>query len=275
MNERLNIRRLQVPEMVDENRPFDSEKEITAEKWAQIEAGLQEARAGTEWKIQSKLHRYAANMRILRSGDLSLDSKDWSQIEDTLDNQRKGYVDGVKKSGESFLDTLFCVKVLDPSRNFSESDLDKLRENIQECRKGYFGSLIDGVAHLHVIVPEEDVLNSEDWEIMQRTLNDVREKMLRAPWSSVHPRTWSFVSLVSDMRLIRPELNRLTSDDWKLIRYDFRNSNMDIAEELEYMAMMKIAAAETIEVSSQGLRIGPPSTTVEKADEAMPQVLQL
>jgi hypothetical protein len=251
MNERLNIRRMAVPEQQKESATFDVEKDISQHDWDLMVKQLNEQREGDKEWVPNLL----SELKIMRPDDtrhvLPRDIK-WlgRKVKST-----EGTADW-----DEYLNCAFALKVLEPQRRLhSPGDMDLSFQSF--LTRGSQGS----VQHINlriardtfrarVIHPEWDYGYLDD-ELFRETIRELKEVFADDREDVVIHAAESAAAI----RALYPNKDlEITNQNWKDMRTDlarYKSPDLFVYGISQLGAAMTILAADDVRITDQGLYI--------------------
>ena len=273
MNERMNIRRMQVPDREEaKDIPFDPKKEVTTEDWGIIEgfqSGYMERR---DWKNFLNFTPWIKVLDPQRCPPISEETFDaicQSELEPYEQDMPKEY-----------FENLYRLKVLDPARAGTLSDTEKevLQRYVEADREAthkdrqswdYFVHI---AAKARVLDPSyvPDIPKS-DWIGIAKRLDELR----RAD-------TWNgWMALAASARVILPNFSTdlaISPEQWDEMKQWYHDNKTSAGRKrmLYQAAQMKMLAAEEFKVTDQGFEINMrKKTSLRQETEPQPAHIEI
>jgi hypothetical protein len=278
MNERMNIRRMQVPEQKKEQvRPFDPLKEITQGEWQKMRDELAIMR---EERDSQEYAQLGANMKILNPEEgftIGRSTWAWEPLWNDLAHSKE------EEMWEGFVQTAALMKIIDPSFSFplSEKDKEDISQLWQTKRDIY---KLHELARANIFYPEgRRRWDRSEWEYYASIITN----------RQVDSSNWTFAQFASNLRLACPEYDLpLTGSDWVAMRGDLDSSRAALKQDpnddpdydqifknnfVNMAVYMTILAADRIEITDEGLQLinSPESKNLQTKVGAIPDSLQL
>jgi hypothetical protein len=210
MNERMNIRRMQVPESEERTFRFDPDRELTTTDWDNIRELVIRNHDTGAWDEFAK--NYEALCVMGHQNDYEIFEPDWEGIE----NRRYSLERLGNTAGAIRLASL--MKGIDPARvrPFTESQWKMALETAEQLRAGAresWGnySYISLVHDLNQINPGRAVIDSYVWAVIEKRYAEIREVRDRLLLTSLS-------ATVLDMD--PSKVPEISTSEWEEIRRD-------------------------------------------------------
>jgi hypothetical protein len=260
MTERMNIRRMQVPEKASEKLRLKAiERLVPEESWKAAEKEISRAREIKDWRAL-----------LYAVGDIAFVSPE--RLPNLTDEELTMLREPIKKGQtDNIPDRAALLRMVSP--RYADPVTDQINDLTKKTWKRRYtvpwSSILNFVAGVKVfnasLVPQ---LSEDEW---QRTMTYLQTDAEYAKMNALE-RVWIW----SDIRLLWPDrLDQLgiTTDDWKGMReYMDKSKNSYCIEHARYMMIL---AADTLEFSdSQGLVLED-APSHEKAVRDAPQGLEI
>jgi hypothetical protein len=235
MTERMNIRRMQMPEKVPESATFDPETDITAKDWQNITE--QFARARERGRSASEPYypaRFAESIHTLDPAKIIIHENDIRIIATKLEEHREA-------GGHDFSFYALRLRTLaDKNPMLRKEDWEKMQRSLDELRthaindEDFWWDFAESAAIMHALDPNQPLLTEDDWKGMAITLNSFR---LNQDWQS-------FVSVAASLKVLNPIADLVTEEDWKNLRAYLKDRKQRPIDEdfVNVMADLKVLA---------------------------------
>jgi hypothetical protein len=247
MNERLNIRRMQMPEQDKESATFDVDKDITEQDWNHMVQKLTQARRRDGERSFPYLF---AEMKIIRPTDtrhLQPRDVEW------LETQAK---QNIGKNWERYLQCAYALKLLNPNKRLN-LPRNKIPDFLYFLTDENMGDenleIVHNTFRAKIAHPELEYIYLDD------LLPDAKKELAAAFKDAGEDEVRSAARSAAEIRALYPEAYPTVSEArWKDLRAAlalYKSSDMYRHELTELAAAMTILAAEDARITDQGLYI--------------------
>jgi hypothetical protein len=236
MTERLNIRRMQVPETREKDSKIDPQKELRESDWPLIEERLDMERKAGIWTQVALIEAY---LKVLAPDKDVSKPDDWANIKKQWEEQWKQLRDtsGSVRQGEESL--LFAMKILQP---------DAVHLTIEQ--KAILGKSTDSLhesAYLHAVLDKKRIADYERGQIKHMT------SKLEANFEKVQFLHASFYARLMGERVDVPQ------QIWDYTQSQIHNKRGDVDLILSYLAFIfegyVLSADEVRHTEEKGLEL--------------------
>jgi hypothetical protein len=268
MNERLNIRRMQVPESRKDTETFDVKKDFTPTDWRAMEEAAVKLSPPSMGMAGLTL---LSHVRILDpKRPFPLSENQWEDIVWDVEKDRdagRTYFFAMKAA---------CVRLIEPDHPFGvrPEELEKLIKSGMNSTNEI--SALGLAFAMKLLVSDADVSFVEKWR--EEIPKQAQAYYERGDW----PR---FMKIAAFARILHldTDIPKLTVDQWKMVRYEFFDKRIAMREHegsspqfAELASNMKIMAAGSVDITKEGLVLGAPKRSrLEDADAPIPSTLEL
>jgi hypothetical protein len=274
MTERLNVRRMQVPER-SESRiiPFDPEKEVTEEDWGIIEGFRSGYLERGEWR---EFLNVASSIKILDPDKCPpLSDKTLQAI---YESELAPYEQDLRKE---YFENLYRLKLIDPSQtgpNLSQTEKEVLHSYVEADRESTHSDRQSWDYFVHIAakacvldpgyipdIPRDDRIG------ITKRLEELRRLDSLDGW----------IGLASSLRIILPNFTTdvvISPGEWDEIKEWYHDNKTTPSRKrmLYKAAQLKILAAEELKITDHGLEITMRKDVgIERESKPQPEALQL
>jgi hypothetical protein len=204
MNERLNIRRMQVPEKSNkEELPFDADKELTEPFWNGVITELRWLQDHNQWP--RALAIASSLTQLGRRDEFDIPPEQWEGIDKYID--KRGQLDADQNA-----QFLARVKIVDPTHELALTD-DNWRWMISKFdalkQSGHWELVVPFAKNLKILQPHLEVLSVDDLQHIHAVL----ELQQTRGWAY-------FTTLVDALCALDPDNQPdITETDWRNMRH--------------------------------------------------------
>ena len=264
MNERLNIRRMQVPESKPQESVFDPARDITPLDWLQIDAHCKERIDGTDSSMRMEVPVAFFPVAIL-DPDREILRHNGKPLSLRIDLARN------LGDWRRFLKSAAFNTIMGEKADVSFEDWQHVREYVDGLYRGtVFDAMADAAAWGKIIDPSKARVSNLDHGRFLDKLN--RDRSAVVMWDNV-------ARVASDMKILGLDFSAFTKVEWERMHeyLDDLRANAQWQDFLDLAAAMKILAADKVEVPEQGgLEITMPEKTVSDDGSSLaPETLAL
>jgi hypothetical protein len=276
MNERMNIRRMQVPERQNDDLEFDPNRDITEEKWKQIEEEFQnELKTVERWLGHPESSRDLNSVGGLACEAISLQilGKPTPISEDVL-HDMENLAERANTKSKTIYDTaLFAfLKTQGMKPQISDALWKRFRERAKFVVHGG-DNFADGdvryVIDSALIDPTKLAFDDEDIAATTQEMESQRAKGDAYSFSK-------FAHLAVLLKILRPGALKLTKKDWNGMRsyLEWLPNNLDSSFASATMCMTLLAADE-VHVTDKGIEVAHHNKSADKKMPTQPGSLTL
>jgi len=257
MNERLNIRRMQVPEAGKDFPTFDPEEDISARDWRAISAFCSNS-IGSKERLERWRLPHLFYPAMLLKPDLPV-------LKDSRGMHLKLVMDVPFSMNEwtNYLESVAFNKATGNDTGISREDWRELREEyIVGLRDGdVINHMAHAIALAYTVDNSVSLLVDGDAEDMQEQLEEYRRSVVM--WDAV-------AEIAADMRVLGIAYPPFSKTEWQNMRsyLEGRRQNNQWEDFLQQAAAMKILAAEDVDVTDEGIKMQMPK--YKDAEDSIP-----
>jgi hypothetical protein len=279
MTERLNIRRMQVPEAQKESELFFSPPPFQEMK-AALDKKIQDAQqafAAENWTDTVAIAASIATMYPAKQSESYIGDETWAKIEKYLNKLAEE--DNLGNYMPLMRDIVLFRPSARPAGDLKERCLARVRDNMHYARTqtGNIHNMRHTASTAKLLFPEyEPDFTDKGWE---KIIDDAKKERDRSRGSQ-----FIFLNRMADIKIIAPErVNALTTEEKSAIREDLmrRHARKDLLKlhegarhYAEEMINAKIMAAEKIEITENGLKFQLPGQ-IDDTPSRPPETLEV
>lgn len=251
--EDINIQHLSLEEPErTEKLPFDADKEITADDWANMKEALVISRINTSRDDFVRIAKYMKLLFPERVSELALDNNDWGAIKLDIDNYRP------RSDNDKFFLIASAAKILFPERikelGLDDQDWEMIKWKMQNSyATRQWDKLLTEAEYAKLLFPRHEfgalLKDERTWEGIKKHIEGLKNEKSNMVL---------FVGYASTAKLLFPshagEIN-FDKNTWDVVK-----KNLNFYREIHasstlavYAAAMKIMAAEDAEITDEGI----------------------
>jgi len=277
MNERLNIRRMQLPEKgMEQNKYFDERRDITPELWKLIDAyvPLLEVRMTTEPdRFIDEYTKFLVNLSILGHSHTEVPDTYWKKLALHLLHLR------TDKSQDDLFWFAARAHLLDPIHAHELTLLDakewkEIKILLDESRVGGEGFVIAKKAVDMTILGKPPELSEEDWKSMHESYETA---LARSKWDTSDLSALErLIAFAANMKLLDQEKAPVLSDEeWTIMKKELESASTVPETFVQLAASIKILAAGEAKITSRGIEITMKKRNDKEKTPTMPETPML
>jgi len=274
MNERMNVRRMQVPDKDSrEKLAFDARREVTPDDWRGMQRELKEMRNSGDWPGFASL---SAHMKIL---DSSVRQPRYRQDAENL-------ADKVKEFTVAFDQITFEMPSEMKLAGFTDGVMNAERESAIRARlNGFKDSIKRGTATsadasdiyvlacIKILKPQMQTPILADkafWEKVEWYLQQRRDV---APFGAA----MQLADLLRDIKILYPERQMIHVEEWGPFRDELEKMRQQGQWPLfaKLAASMKILAAKDVHITENGIELEMTTPELDEKLKPIPDSLEL
>jgi len=274
MNERLNIRRMNILEEKGEPEWFDPSTEITASDWGAMEIERTEYRTmddslfdPVEWLVEM-----TAYMNIIDpNGPQRLVESEVEHMQERIDVARS------KNEWGDFLAIAAHFKMANPTwdPNITPFEVNDIAQDISAW--GDMGpGKITQLAEARILDPKTSFVRPDEIKDIEQAVQTQYE--VRTVDTNITDKfsSWEyFIDRASDARIISSDIQvpKLNAEDWRTMRAMLREHMKEGRPKAfaRYAARMKILAAKSVEVTEKGIVLTMPEKKTFEKNHPQPE----
>ena len=264
MTERLNIRRMQVPEReTREEMAFDPRIDMSAEDWRYVRTGEQLVDSLDESEQKWQAPAFNLHLAILAPNEPYLAKGKWNRLAPWALEFK------AERNWEHFLWTIAGMKLMGYEQaHITSADRDSIQKRFEQSLTNDFsqGLSLGYAADVRIISPDQPLTIEESGrKILVSLAEDARRQ---GNWSS-------FGIHAANLRLIGENIT-VSKEEWKILRAELRSlRDSDAPGFVELASSMRILGAGDVSITEKGIECTPPKRYAEVHVPKMPEQPEL